>query len=484
MPFSGLKPEKLWDYFSRILEIPHCSGNEEELANYLMSVAEEKGFEADKDEAGNVVIRVPATEGNEDAPTVVMQGHLDMVCEKNSDVDVDFMKDGITARKEGEWITAEGTTLGADNGIGLAAALAVADDDSVVHGPLEILATVSEEVGLIGAGKLEPGFLKGEIMLNLDSEEIGEVYIGCAGGGDSVLRLPLEMTDTPSNTTPVSLRVKGLRGGHSGIDIIEQRGNAIKILARILNKIRDQHSSFIGTIEGGSKRNAIPREAEAVIAVEGADTAAVKKIAEAELEDISAELGGTEENMEIVVEEAGVIPDSVVDEKSTKTLLNLLIALPHGVETMSYDIEGLVETSNNLATIKIEDGKAVIGTSTRSSIATALKALSNRITAAAELAGAEVEEEAPYPGWKPDLDSRILALVKKVHEREFGEEPEMKAIHAGLECGIIGEKFSGMDMVSFGPWIEHPHSPDERVNIPSVETFWKLLKAVLKEVTE
>ncbi|MBD3179585.1 MAG: beta-Ala-His dipeptidase [Candidatus Latescibacteria bacterium] len=482
MPFSGLKPEKLWEHFSKILEIPHCSGNEEKLAEHLLSYAGEKGFEADKDEAGNVVIRVPASEGKEDAPTVVLQGHLDMVCEKNSDVDVDFMKDGITAKKEGDWITAEGTTLGADNGVGLAAALAIADDESAVHGPLEILATVSEEVGLIGAGELQPGFLEGEIMLNLDSEEIGEVYIGCAGGGDSVLRLPLEMVDVPSGAALLSVKVKGLRGGHSGIDIIEQRGNAIKVLARVLSKIGGQHEIMIGSIQGGSKRNAIPREAAAVIALQGGDSSAAEKIVSDELEKISAELGGTEENMDIVVEEADEKPGKVVNGESAATLLNLLIALPHGVETMSYDIEGLVETSNNLATIKVEEGKAVIGTSTRSSIASALHALSDRITAVAKLAGAEVEEEAPYPGWKPNLQSKILALVKKVHKREFGEEPEMKAIHAGLECGIIGEKFSGMDMVSFGPWIEHPHSPDERVNIPSVETFWKLLKAVLKEV--
>ena len=307
MTLSGLKPEKLWEYFGKILEIPHCSGNEEQLAEYLLSLADEKGYEAEKDNAGNVVIRVPATEGHEDAPTVVLQGHLDMVCEKNSDVDVDFMKDGITAKKEGDWITAEGTTLGADNGIGLAAALAVAEDKDAVHGPLEILATVSEEVGLIGAGELQPGFLKGEIMLNLDSEEIGEVYIGCAGGGDSVLRLPLEMVDTPADSSLLSVHVKGLRGGHSGIDIIEQRGNAIKILARVISRISDSHDLLTGSIEGGSKRNAIPREAKAVVAVGGADQAAVEKIVAAETDDISKELGGTEAGLEIVVEEAGDI---------------------------------------------------------------------------------------------------------------------------------------------------------------------------------
>ncbi len=480
MAIEGLKPEKLWDIFAKICEIPHCSGNEKALGDYLLSFAEEKGIEADRDEAGNVVLRVPASEGHEDAPTAVLQGHLDMVCEKNEGTDHDFEKDPIVMERDGDWITAKGTTLGADNGVGLAAAMAIVDNEEVVHGPLEILATVSEEVGLVGAGKLKSGFLKGKTLLNLDSEEIGEVYIGCAGGGDNVLTLPVDFVDAPSGAAGVKVRITGLRGGHSGIDIIEQRGNAIKILTRIVARAADASGVHIGSIGGGSKRNAIPREAAAELAVEEG-MAKVKEIADREIKDIAAELGNREKNLKVVVESMDA-PEKVLDDKSMKTLIDLLLALPHGVEAMNYDIEGLVETSNNLATVSSKDGKVVIGTSTRSSIASALDALSERIAAAARLAGAEAEIEEPYPGWKPDLDSKILAVVKNVHKREFGEEPEMKAIHAGLECGIIGEKFPGMDMVSFGPWIEHPHSPDERINIPSVETFWKLLAAVLEEI--
>lgn len=482
MALNGLEPGKLWEHFGKICEIPHCSWNEEELGEYLMTFAKEKNLEAEKDAAGNVVIRVPATEGHENAPVIVLQGHLDMVGEKNSDVEHNFDKDPIQTEIDGDWLTARGTTLGADNGVGVAAALALVDEENVVHGPLEILSTVSEEVGLIGAGKLQPDFLKGRILMNLDSEEIGEVYIGCAGGGDSVLKLPVEETDPPADSKGVSIKITGLRGGHSGIDIIEQRGNAIKILVRILSRILSEKSISIVSFEGGKMRNAIPREAVAITAVQGADIGDIEGIAQDEIKTIAMELGGREKELKVVIESMDEVPAKIMTQESQKTLIDLLVALPHGIEAMNYDIEGLVETSNNLATIKIEDGMAVIGTSTRSSIISALNALSARIGAVARLAGAEVEERDPYPGWMPNLESKILAVVKDVHKREFGKEPEMKAIHAGLECGIIGEKFPGMDMVSFGPWIEHPHSPEERVNIPSVKTFWKLLTAVLKEM--
>ncbi|MCD6379519.1 aminoacyl-histidine dipeptidase [bacterium] len=482
MALDGLEPGKLWEHFGKICEIPHCSGNEEGLGEYLLAFAKEKNLEAEKDAAGNVVIRVPATEGHEDAPVIVLQGHIDMVCEKNNDVDLDFTKDGIQTEVKGDWLTAKGTTLGADNGVGVAAALAMIDAEDTVHGPLEILSTISEEVGLIGAGKLQPEFLKGRTLLNLDSEEIGAAYIGCAGGGDSVLRLSVEKTDPPAGSKGVSIRVTGLRGGHSGIDIIEQRGNGIKILARILFRILGEKNISIASIEGGKMRNAIPREVVALTAVQGADVGEIERIAQEELKDIAIELGGREEGLKVVVESTDEPPAKVMTQESQKTLVNMLIALPHGIEAMNYDIEGLVETSTNVATIKMDGDMVVIGTSTRSSIISALNALSARVGAVARLAGAEVEEEAPYPGWMPNLKSRILGVVRDVHKKEFGKEPEMKAIHAGLECGIIGEKFPGMDMVSFGPWIEHPHSPEERVNIPSVQTFWKLLTAVLEEM--
>jgi len=484
MSIEGLDPKALWKHFDKIRSIPHCSGHEEQLAEYLLSYAKGRGLEAEKDKNGNVVIRVPATPGHEDAPVVVLQGHMDMVCEKNSDVEHDFSKDPIELEFDGDWLTAKGTTLGADNGIGMAAALAVIDSEDVVHGPLELLFTVDEEVGLTGAGKLESGFVRGKMMLNLDSEELGAIYIGCSGGGDSTIKVPVNFIDAPVGTKGYVVKVTGLRGGHSGIDIHEQRGNAIKILGRVLWKASRMQPCHLKSIKGGNKRNAIPREAEAEVMVLETAIDEVSKIVGDEAKKIAEELGGRETDLEVKIEAADDFSNRIMDGESQKKVLNLILALPHGVEAMSYDIEGLVETSNNLATISTGGDEVVIGTSSRSSIASALQALRDRIRAVGELAGAEVEENEPYPGWKPNLSSELLGIVKSVHQREFGEEPELKAIHAGLECGIIGEKFPGMDMVSIGPWIEHPHSPEERVNIPSVMKFWKLLTAVLKEIAE
>jgi dipeptidase D len=482
MTLSGLEPKNLWKHFDKIRSIPHCSGSEGRLAEYLVAYAKGKDLEVEKDANGNVRIRVPATPGKEGAPTVVLQGHMDMVCEKNSDVAHDFSKDPIQLEFHGEWLKAKGTTLGSDNGVGLAAALSLIDTKDAVHGPLELLFTVDEEVGLTGAGKIKPGFLKGQMLLNLDSEELGAVYIGCAGGGDTTLKLPVEFVDAPAGTKGFVLRVTGLRGGHSGIDIIEQRGNAIKILSRVLWKISRTQPVHVASIKGGNKRNAIPREAEAELMVLETAVDDLSGIVGDETARIGEELGRREVNLTIRLEPSERNFGRVLKPASQRTLLDLLMALPHGVETMNYDIPGLVETSNNLATIAMGGAEVVVGLSTRSSISSALKALRDRIRAIAELAGAAIEENEPYPGWKPNLDSKLLAVVKAVHMREFGKEPQLKAIHAGLECGIIGEKFPGMDMVSFGPWIEHPHSPDERVNIPSVEKFWQLLRAVVAEL--
>jgi len=482
MSVSGFEPKALWKQFEKILSIPHCSGNEKQMGEYLLSFSKNRDLEAERDAAGNVVVRIPATPGHEKAPTIVLQGHQDMVGEKNSNVDFDFFKDPIQVEVKGEWLTAKGTTLGADNGIGLAAALAIADSPDVVHGPIEVLATVDEEVGLTGAGKLQPGFVKGSIMLNLDSEELGAVYIGCAGGGDTTIKFPVKRMDVPAGTKAYTLKVTGLRGGHSGIDIIEQRGNAIKILARLLHRATNAQPCHLVELKGGNKRNAIPREAFAELMILDTAVDEVAPLLEAEAEKIRMELGGRERDLAVTLEPSDAGHTKVMDEKTRKTLIALLLAMPHGVHAMSYDIPGLVETSNNLATISTGPREVVIGTSTRSSIKSALQAHRDRISAVSRLAGATVEENDPYPGWKPNLDSRILSIVRNVHAKTFGKEPEMKAIHAGLECGIIGEKFPGMDMVSFGPWIEHPHSPEERVNIPSVESFWKLLTAVLAEM--
>lgn len=483
MSLAGIEPKNVWKHFDKIRSIPHCSGHEAKLGEYLISYAKGKQLEVEKDATGNVVIRVPATPGREGAPIVVLQGHMDMVGEKNSDVVHDFSKDPIQLELQGEWLKAKGTTLGSDNGIGLAAALSMIDSKDAVHGPLELLFTVDEEVGLTGAGKLKPGFVKGNMMMNLDSEELGAVYIGCSGGGDTTLKFPVNFIDAPAGTKGFVLKVAGLRGGHSGIDIIEQRGNAIKVLARCLWKAsRTQPVHLVG-IKGGNKRNAIPREADSELMVLETAVDDLSAIIGDEAAKIHGELGGRETNLSVKLEPSDRSFNRIMDADSQKKLLSLLVALPHGVSAMSYDIPGLVETSNNLATISTGGDEVVMGLSTRSSIASALRALRERIRAIAELGGASVEENDPYPGWKPDLESKLLAVVKAVHLREFGKDPQLKAIHAGLECGIIGEKFPGMDMISIGPWIEHPHSPDERVNIPSVEKFWKLLKAVLAELS-
>ena len=482
MVLSSLQPKELWKHFDKILSIPHCSGNEEQLAEYLLAYAKNQKLQAEKDSNGNVVIHVPATPGHENAPVVVLQGHMDMVGEKNSDIDHDFFKDPISVELNGEWVTAKGTTLGADNGIGLAAALALVESEGVVHGPLELLFTVDEEVGLTGAGKLEPGFLEGKMMLNLDSEELGAVYIGCSGGGDSTITLPVETVDAPAGTKGFVLKVSGLKGGHSGIDIHENRGNAIKILTRVLLEALKTQPCHLAGLRGGSKRNAIPREAEAELMVLETGVEEFAEIIGGETAKIKEELGSLESDLAVVIQPAEQPFNKVLDTKSQETVLVLIRDLPHGVEAMSKDIEGLVETSNNVATVSTGGDGFVIGTSTRSSIAEDLQKLRDKIRSISEAAGAAVEENIPYPGWKPNLESELLSTVKLVHKKEFGKEPDLKAIHAGLECGIIGEKFPGMDMISIGPWIEHPHSPGERVNFPSVETFWKLLTAVLAEL--
>jgi dipeptidase D len=480
MQITDYEPKHLWSHFDKIRKIPRCSGDEERARQYVLSFAKEKGFEADRDKAGNVVIRVPGTKGHEQAPVVAIQGHLDMVCEKNSDVQHDFTKDPIELMKDGEWLTAKGTTLGSDNGVGVAAALAVTDDAAVIHGPLELLFTIDEEVGLSGAQQLEPGFLKAHYLLNLDSEELGSVFIGCAGGGDSTITLPVSRESAPKGTKAISCQVNGLRGGHSGLDIVQQRGNAIKVLTRVLWEASRRFDIALASIDGGDKRNAIPREAHASLFVAEKDVDGFRKLAAALEKVIGVELGGREKNMKVHVKDATDTPSQVFDAASKTRVLNVITAIPHGVTAMSYDIPELVETSNNLASVATSEGAIAIGTSSRSSMNSALQSVRDQIRSAAELGGASVTEDEPYPGWKPNLDSELLGITKKVHQDLFGVEPAAEAIHAGLECGVIGEKYPGMDMISFGPEIQHPHSPDERINVPSVEKFWKLLTSLLE----
>lgn len=480
MTLSRFSPPLLWKHFEKITTIPHGSGNEAPLAEYILEFAKEKGWKTVQDKTGNLVVRVPASTGKESSPVTVVQGHLDMVCEKNSDVDHDFERDPLKLKIEGDILRAHGTSLGADNGIGVAAALAVAEEKEVIHGPLELLFTVEEETGLTGAVGLNPKLISGRRLLNLDSEETGSFTIGCAGGGDTVVSLPLNFTAAVPGKEFFTVSVGGLRGGHSGIDIHEGRGNANKILGRILWRALQGMKLVVGDIQGGSKRNAIPREARALIGVPKERTAAFKRGVKRESEAIRTELGKVEPGFRVEVKPADQVPSRVVHAKEGKKALNLLLAFPHGVESMSKDIEGLVETSTNLATVRMEKRNLVIGFCSRSSIASALQSMKDRIRAAAEIAGASVEEPQGYPGWKPNLESSLLKKAVEVHKEVFGKEPALKAIHAGLECGLIGEKIPGMDMISFGPKIEHPHSPEERLSIHSVESFWKLLTALLK----
>ena len=478
---SDLEPAGLWGHFDRVLTIPRGSGEEDAMRAYVLEVAERNGLEHERDGVGNVVVRKPAAPGHEDAPITVLQSHLDMVNEKNSDVEHDFSTEPLVPRRDGEYLKATGTTLGADNGIGMAAMLALMDADDVAHGPLELLFTVDEERGLTGAGKLDGSILRGRRLLNLDTEEEGAVYVGCSGGGASRLSLPVTRTAGPAGATAIRLALRGLRGGHSGMDIHLQRGNAISLLARILDGAASGAGFRLVDFEGGDKPNAIPREATATVLVESADADGFRQRLEVELARVRDAYAATEPALAMAMEDAPS-PARALDEASTWRALHLLHALPHGVTAMSHDIPDLVETSTNLARVRTGEDEMSVLMNTRSSVAAELEALRARIRSIAHLAGAGVEDDTPYPGWKPDLDSALLREVTAVYREALGRDPAIKAIHAGLETGIIGEKVPGMDMVSIGPQIESPHSPDERVRIPSVADFWGLLTRILERI--
>lgn len=479
-----LEPQPLWRHFDQILTIPHGSGNEAALREHIIAFADQNGLEHQVDSMGNLLVRKPGTAGFENAPATVLQNHLDMVNEKNSDVEHDFEKDAIKPKRDGDYLKAEGTTLGADNGIGIAAALAVLESKDLVHGPIEALFTVDEETGLTGAAGLDASMITARTLLNLDSEEEGILYVGCAGGGDSEVTLSLDKTAAPAGSAAVEITLRGLRGGHSGCDIHLQRGNAIQLLVRALHSISSQGTPLnLAALEGGSAHNAIPREAFATVVVAKGEVDAYKSAFEKEIAVIHDEFRPAEPDMNADLKVVSA-PAEVWSDATTATVLRLITALPHGTMAMSYDIPDLVETSTNLATAKPKNGSLAIGLSSRSSVESALAALRRRIRATAELVGADVEEGDSYPGWKPNLASPLLKTVTEIHKRELGIDPEIKAIHAGLECGIIGEKLEGMDMISMGPQIEFPHSPDERVKIDTVGQFYQLLSAVLADLAK
>ncbi len=476
---GGLKPNHLWRYFEEICGIPHCSGDEKALARHILDTAAGLGLEARKDKVGNVLVRKRATAGREKAPGVILQGHMDMVGDKNSDVVHDFAKDPIRPSIKGDWVQADGTTLGADNGIGLAACLAVMEEKGLVHGPLEFLFTVDEETGLTGANKLEKGVLKGKYLLNLDSEEEGTFTIGCAGGADSIITLPIKRKAAASKNL-YRLKIAGLRGGHSGIDIHQGRANGIKLLARLLAQAAEKYRFDLVRIEGGNKRNAIPREASAVLSVEPARARALAAFFKKAFEDIRVEFKAVETGAKAAFEKLdGAAKEAPMTSEFGKVLLDLIVGLPHGVIAMHPEIPGLTETSTNLAIVHCDKKSAQVICSTRSSIASALAATRDVLKAVCDLAGARIELRDGYPGWMPNLQSTLLAKLKEIYRATAGKEPGVMAIHAGLECGIIGEKYPGMEMISFGPTLEHPHSPDERVNIGSVGRFWEFIGASL-----
>lgn len=480
-PLSSLKPSLLWRHFGKVLTIPHCSGHEKPLGDYIISVASSLGLPWKRDKVGNVLVSKPATTGRESAIGVILQGHLDMVCEKNSDTVHDFSKDPIEPVVQGEWVGAKGTTLGADNGIGLAACLAVMEDPSLVHGPLEFLFTVDEETGLTGANRIQKGFLCGKKLLNLDSEDEGTFTIGCAGGADSEITLPVERKRTASKNL-YRLRLHGFRGGHSGLDINQGRGNAIKLLARMLAEAQAKAGFELVSFEGGSKRNAIPREAFAVVACPPVQVRTLSAALKKAFERIHSEYKVNEPEAKFTMEPLDG-RDTALTRTSQAALLNLLLGLPHGVVAMHPEIAGLVETSTNLAIVKTGRREIGVVCNSRSSVASALEAIRGVIRAVCDLAGARIDLKDGYPGWTPDLSSPLLKSLKEVYLKTFGKEAEVVAVHAGLECGIIGEKFPGMDMISFGPTIRHPHSPDEKVHVGSVERFWTFLTAALADLS-
>lgn len=474
--YDQLEPRAVWKLFAEIDRIPRGSGNEAAVMAMLEKRAKSLGHRTKRDKVGNLLISVPATKGREKSPTVVLQGHVDMVCEKNASSSHDFAKDPIVPRVNGEWVVADGTTLGADNAIGVSLALAAAEDPAVAHGPLEILLTVDEERGLTGAQKIAPGFFSGRTLINIDSEDDRTVTISCAGMQESLLGFDAPRTRIAAGWKSVEAFVTGLKGGHSGLEINRNHGNAIRILARALAAAKGPLR--IASFEGGNKRNAIPREARAVVAVPAGGAAALRKAAKAEVAKIlSEEVSGIDDALEIRFADSA--PKDAWGDNDSARLLSLLTALPHGVVAMSATVPDFVESSTNLAVVAMRGRGAEICCTSRSSVNSSLDQLALQHASIAVLAGVRCRQGGRTPGWKPDPGSAVLKVVRAQYERVFGKPPEVVGVHAGLECGTLREKFPGLDAISFGPDILGAHSPDERVRIGSVQRIYRLLAAVL-----
>ncbi len=478
---KDLTPVEVWKHFHVLTQIPRPSKNEAEVIAYMKQFGENLGLETIVDEVGNVIIKKPATAGMENRKTVVLQGHLDMVPQKNSDKDFDFEKDPIQTTIDGEWVTADGTTLGSDNGIGVAAAMAVLESTRLVHGPLEALFTIDEETGMTGAFGLKPGLLDGDILLNMDSEDEGELYVGCAGGIDVSASKSYTEENAPSGHVAYLIHAKGLKGGHSGLDIPLGRANANKVLFRFLMQAESDLLIRLSRAEGGDLRNAIPRESSAVILVPEKSANAFETLVASYNEIYRNEFAETEPDLSFTCEKTGT-PSKVVPAAEQRKIIRAVFACPNGVQRMSQSMKGLVETSNNLAVVKVKEGRFLALNLTRSSVDSAKEATAWKIAAVFHLMDAEVELTGAYPGWKPNMESPILKVCREVYNRKFGKIPEVKAIHAGLECGLLGGVYPNLDMISFGPTIRFPHSPDEKVEIGTVKKFWDFLVAILEAI--
>ena len=478
---KNLEPKGLWESFYSLTQIPRPSGKRKEIADFLVSYGKSLGLETLQDEIGNVLIRKPASPGMENHPGVILQGHMDMVPQKNSDIAFDFEKDPIQAYVEdnGEWVTANGTTLGADNGIGVATAMAILADKNVVHPPLEALFTIDEETGMYGANDLKGGWLKGKYLLNLDSETEGELYVGCAGGIDTEATFTYDTVATEEGDIALKVEIKGCKGGHSGCDIHLQRANAIKLLFRFLKDAVANYEARLAYVEGGSLRNAIPREASAIITIPEESYQDLQDLVDRYEDLFLREYDGVEPDLHFTATEVEC-PKKELPEDVQDFLIHAITLCPHGVYRFIPEMPDIVETSNNLAMISTEEGKVTAVCLTRSSVESRKEELASIIQSSFALAGAEFQFSGSYPGWKQNFKSSLLKTMKETYVKEFGNEPRIVTIHAGLECGIIGANYPNMEMISFGPTIEHPHSPDERVNIATVQKFYKYVLAALK----
>jgi dipeptidase D len=473
-----LKPSEVWKHFYKLTQVPRPSEAEHKAVDFVYNFGKSLGLETIKDDVGNVIIRKPATQGKENVLGVILQTHLDMVPQKNNEKEHNFEKDPITAYIDGDWVTADGTTLGADNGIGVAATMAVLESKVLKHGPVEALFTINEEKGMVGAQNLKPGLLKGKILINLDSEDEGELFVGCAGGIDATFTFKYAEQQAPEGET-YKISVTKMKGGHSGIDIPLGRGNANKVLFRVLKSVaNDVHLSHV---EGGDARNAIPRDSFATVVVPSDRVAAFSSAVSNIEKIVKAELQATEPDLQIVLEKTE--PATTIIEKDIHLrLINAIYGCPNAVIRMSDAVPGLVETSTNLAIVKSGNGEIKISCLIRSSVDSAKEDLASMEESVFSLAGAESVFSGSYPGWKPNPDSLILSKMKKIYSDMYGNEPAVKAIHAGLECGLLGGIYPEWDMISCGPTIRYPHSPDEKVNIASVEKWWKFLVATLENL--